>query len=436
MNDETHPSDELPLIVTRPPGEHSRTFLLRHRHVAAPMGPSRTSGGIVYATASGANVVDVDRNRYVDLAAGFGALLLGHAHPAVQRTLALQSERLWHALGDLYPSDAKIALSERLARLFPQPDAQVLLGQSGSDAVSAALKTAVLHTGRTGVLAFEGGYHGLGYGPLAACGLRASYRQPFRAQLNSAVTFLPYPDSEEQSAETLAAAARSLAAGDVGAVLIEPILGRGGVIVPPAGFLRELSRLTLEHGALFVSDEIWTGLGRAGSWLRAVAAGADPDLICLGKGLGGGLPLSAVLGKRSVMQSWRQEAEVVETSTFAGAPLACSTALATLETLGREKLVERSERLGASWLEELRAGLKGARDVVVRGSGLMLGVDFGARQGAAGAAMQALLERGFLTTTGGGSRSVLVLTPPLTVSEAQLGAATSAVAEAVREVAA
>jgi 4-aminobutyrate aminotransferase/(S)-3-amino-2-methylpropionate transaminase len=390
----------------------------------------------VYATASGANVVDVDRNRYVDLAAGFGALLLGHAHPTVQRTLALQSERLWHALGDLYPSDAKIALSERLARLFPAPDAQVLLGQSGSDAVSAALKTAVLHTGRTGVLAFEGAYHGLGYGPLAACGLRASYREPFRAQLNPEVTFLPYPDSEEQSAATLAAAARLLATGDVGAVLIEPILGRGGIIVPPPGFLRELARLASEHGALFVSDEIWTGLGRAGSWLRAVAAGAEPDLICLGKGLGGGLPLSAVLGKRSVMASWRQDAEVVETSTFAGTPLACATALATLDTLGREKLVERSERLGAGWLEELRAGLKGARNVVVRGSGLMLGVDFGARQGAAGAAMQALLERGFLTTTGGGARSVLVLTPPLTVSEAQLGAATSAVLEAVREVAA
>ncbi len=436
MNDEIPTADELPLIVTRPPGEHSRTFLLRHRHVAAPMGPPRSSGGIVYATASGANVVDVDRNRYVDLAAGFGALLLGHGHPAVRRTLTLQSERLWHALGDLYPSDAKIALSERLARLFPEPDAQVLLGQSGSDAVSAALKTAVLHTGRTGVLAFEGSYHGLGYGPLAACGLRASYREPFRAQLNPSVTFLPYPDAEERAAGVLAAARQALAAGDVGAVLIEPILGRGGVIVPPAGFLAELARLTTEHGALFVSDEIWTGLGRAGSWLRAVKEGVKPDLLCLGKGLGGGLPLSAVVGKRSVMASWQKAAEVVETSTFAGAPLACATALATLETLGREKLVERSERLGTRWLEELQAGLNGARNVVVRGSGLMLGVDFGARPGAAGAAMQALLERGFLTTTGGGARSVLVLTPPLTISEAQLGAATSAMIDAVREVAA
>jgi 4-aminobutyrate aminotransferase / (S)-3-amino-2-methylpropionate transaminase / 5-aminovalerate transaminase len=436
MNEENPTGLELPLILTRPPGEHSRTFLLRHRHATAPMGPSRAGGGIVYATASGANVVDVDRNRYVDLAAGFGAELLGHAHPAIRRALALQSERVWHALGDLYPSDAKIALSERLGSLHPEPDAQVLVGQSGSDAVSAALKTAVLHTGKSAVLAFEGGYHGLGYGPLAACGLRPSYREPFSAQLNPAVTFLPYPDSAERVAEVLSNARRALESGDVGAVLVEPILGRGGVIVPPAGFLSELARLAGEHGALLIADEIWTGLGRAGSWLRAVTDGVKPDLVCLGKGLGGGLPLSAVVGKRSVMAAWRRTDEVVETSTFAGAPLACSTALATLETLGREKLVERSARLGAAWLEELRRELKSASSVAVRGSGLMLGVDFGARAGAAGAAMQALLERGFIATTGGGARSVLVLTPPLTISEAQLEAATSAVVEAVREAAA
>ncbi|HEV8548079.1 MAG TPA: aminotransferase class III-fold pyridoxal phosphate-dependent enzyme, partial [Polyangiaceae bacterium] len=182
-----------PQLVTRPPGEHSRTFLIRHRHAAAPMGPPRATGGIVYATATGANVVDVDGNRYVDLAAGFGAALLGHGHPSVRRALALQAERLWHALGDLYPSDAKIALCERLAALYPEPGAQVIVAQSGSDAVSAALKTAALHTGRAGVVAFSGAYHGLGYGPLAACGLRASYREPFTAQLNPNVRFCDYP---------------------------------------------------------------------------------------------------------------------------------------------------------------------------------------------------------------------------------------------------
>ena len=395
------------------------------------MGPAKSAGGIVYATATGANVIDVDGNRYVDLAAGFGAELVGHRHPRVLRALALQSERLLHALGDVHPSDAKIALVERLALLHPEPEAQVLVGQSGSDAVSAALKTALLATGKPGVLAFAGAYHGLGYGPLAACGLRPSYRTPFAAQLNPAVSFVPYPDTRELAADAVAEAARALAAGAIGAVLIEPVLGRGGVVVPPAGFLAELGRLAHAAGALFVADEIWTGLGRSGAMLASVAAGARPDLICLGKGLGGGLPLSAVIGRRSVMAAWRQADEVVDTSTFAGAPLACSTALATLEVLGREKLVGRSAELGASWLEELARAFTSAPDVSVRGAGLMLGIDLGARPGAALAAVRSLLEQGFIASTGGGQREVIVLTPPLTIAEPQLRAATTAIVRAV-----
>jgi 4-aminobutyrate aminotransferase/(S)-3-amino-2-methylpropionate transaminase len=419
--------------VTRPPGEHSRTFLVRQRHATAPMGPARSGGGIVYATAAGANVTDVDGNRYVDLAAGFGAELVGHRHPTIVRALALQAGRLLHALGDVHPSDAKIALAERLGALHPEPDAQVVIGQSGSDAVSAALKTAVLSTGKPGVLAFAGAYHGLGYGPLAACGLRPSYREPFAAQLNPAVIFAPYPDTREQAAATIDEASRVLGTGEIGAVLIEPVLGRGGVVVPPEGFLAELGRLASEAGALFIADEIWTGLGRSGALLASVAAGARPDVICLGKGLGGGLPLSAAIGRRSVMAAWRRAEEVVETSTFAGAPLACTTALATLDVVGREKLVARSAELGAAWLAELGRELAPVQSVLVRGSGLMLGLDLGAHPGAALVVVRLLLERGFIASTGGGEREVVVLTPPLTIAERQLEAATSAIVEAVRE---
>jgi len=134
---------------------------------------------IVYASATGSNVVDVDGNRYVDLAAGFGALLLGHNPAKVARALTLQADRLWLALGDLYPSDVKVALLERLAELYPAPGARVMLGQSGSDSIGAALKTAKLFTGKPGVVAFEGAYHGLGYGPLAVCGLKKSWRDAF-----------------------------------------------------------------------------------------------------------------------------------------------------------------------------------------------------------------------------------------------------------------
>jgi 4-aminobutyrate aminotransferase/(S)-3-amino-2-methylpropionate transaminase len=385
------------------------------------MGPAPLPGppaGIVYATGKGSNVSDVDGNRYVDLAGGFGALLLGHGHPAVQRVLGLQAERLLQALGDLYPADAKVALLERLARLYPQPNAKVLLGQSGSDAVSAALKTAKLATGKPGLVAFTGAYHGLGYGPLAACGLRESYRAPFASELNPHVRFAPYPADASSAERSLEACRSELQRGDVGAVLIEPVLGRGGVVVAPDGFLSTLQRLTHDAGALLIADEIWTGLGRGGSWLSSLAHGALPDLICLGKGLGGGLPVSALIGSELAMLGWRREPEVVHTSTFAGAPLAASTAIATLDVLGKERLPERAAELGERYLDALRSALRrspAVRDV--RGRGLMLAVDLGERAGSASELMRALLGQGYIVSTGGGKREVLVLTPPLNIAE-------------------
>lgn len=424
-----------PKIVTPPPGPSSRTWLVRHAHVAAPMGPILPPGppsGIVYATGRGANVTDVDGNRYVDLAGGFGALLLGHLHPSVQRVLSLQSERLLQALGDLYPADAKIALLERLTRLFPEPGAKGILAQSGSDAVSAALKTAKLATGKPGVLAFTAAYHGLGYGPLAACGLRESYRAPFTEELNPHVAFAPYPTRADGAAESLEKCRELLAPGNIGAVLVEPVLGRGGVVAPPAGFLSTLSHLARESGALFVADEIWTGLGRAGTWLSSAAEGVVADIICLGKGLGGGLPISATIGKAELMQSWRREAEIVHTATFAGAPLACSAAIATLDVLGKERLPERAAELGARYLQELRAALTGPAQVRdVRGRGFMLGIDLGERPGVASQLMRGLLQAGYVTSTGGGQREVLVLTPPLNIDEGVLFGSISVIVEQI-----
>lgn len=399
-----------------------------------PLLPAGAPGGIVYATGRGSNVVDVDGNRYVDLAGGFGALLVGHRHPTVERVVSLQSERLMQALGDLYPSDAKIALLEKLTRLYPAPNAKGILAQSGSDAVSAALKTAKLTTGKPGVLAFTAAYHGLGYGPLAACGLRESYRAPFAEELNPHVAFATYPVRSEDSARSLEECRARLLEGRVGAVLIEPVLGRGGVAAPPPGFLRELRQLAREHAALFIADEVWTGLGRAGNWLSAVAEGVVPDLICLGKGLGGGLPISAVIGSAEVMQSWRREAEVVHTATFAGAPLAASAAIATLDVLTKERLPERAAQIGTRYLSELQAALAGSEKVrQVRGRGLMLGIDLGQRPGSASRLMQRLLKAGYIASTGGGQREVLVLTPPLNIDEDVLFGSLAVIVEQVLE---
>lgn len=407
------------LQSSRIPGGDSRTWQLRAAQVAAPMGPKAPKGarpfGMVLAQGYGCNVWDVDRNRYVDLAAGFGSMLLGHSHPNVVRALQLQSERLMQAMGDLYPSDAKIGLLRRLAELMPGEDNQVILGLSGADAVSAALKTASLATGSSKVLAFEGAYHGLSYGPLAACGLRESYRQPFQAQLNPHVNFLPYPQTEQE----LSAVERALSVEQYSAVLIEPILGRGGVCPMSKTVLQGLQRLTRDYGALLVADEIWTGLGRSGAWLYTEQNGVRPDIVCLGKGLGGGVPISATLASAAVMSHWSREAEVVHTSTFTGAPLACASALATLDVLKRQQLVERAQVLGQDWKSLLQDQLR-VLDVEVRGEGLMLAVDLGPHQGAASALMQDLLMQGYVVSTGGGARQVLVFTPPLIIESALL----------------
>lgn len=422
-----------PARETKGLGPETRSWLIRQKRVFAPMGPKLPVGippaGVVFTDGHGCNLWDADDNRYVDLAAGFGSMLLGHSHPYVVRALEIQGSKLLQAMGDLFASDARIGLSTQLAELYPERDAQVMLGQSGADVVSAALKTAVLVTGKPGVLAYEGAYHGLSYGPLAACGLRASYREPFEAQLNPHVTFLPWPRT---SAEGLATLVRALSDSSIGALLYEPVQGRGGVLPLPESFQTQMLECAKAAGVISIADEIWTGLGRAGQWLTSVppAASVSPDLICLGKGLGGGLPLSALIGRHAVLQHWSRAEEVVHTSTFAGAPLACATAVATLDVVRRFDLAERSRRVGDVYREQLTSAL-GDLPVQVRGAGLMIGIDLGERPGAASRVMFDLLDVGYVISTGGTSREVIVLTPPLVIDEALLAASVAPLREAI-----
>ena len=190
LSDECLLGNEPPLLRCRPPGPNCRHWLEQASSTGAPMGPPRRFDcGLVYEAARGINVVDADGNRYVDLVAGFGAMLLGHSHPRVVKTIQEQSERLLMALGDLYPSTARLKFERSLLQFLGLDGWKTLLGQSGSDAITAALKTAALATGRPGVIAFTGAYHGLGHAPLALCGLREGYRKPFAEQLNAWVEF-------------------------------------------------------------------------------------------------------------------------------------------------------------------------------------------------------------------------------------------------------
>lgn len=425
---EIRPGFDLPELRVKPPGPQSRTWLTRFSRYAAPMGPRPgpaetpvkadvPGGAIVFAQAKGCNVIDVDSNRYVDLAAGFGSLLLGHNHESVLRALELQSARLLQSMGDVYPSDAKIGLLQRLARFHPDPAAKVILGQSGADAVTAAIKSAVLFTGKTALVAFGSAYHGLSYGALSVTDLRPSYRAPFADHLARDVTFIPYPKTSSEATASLEALEQRLAKGDVAGVLIEPILGRGGIVIPPDGFLKGVGETTRRSGAVLIADEIWTGLGRAGSWLVSDdVPGFSPDVICIGKGLGGGVPISACLGAAEVMNAWSREQEVVHTSTFAGAPLACTAALSTLDVLGRKNWIETAKVSGNAWIEDLRRLTENTAVSEVTGQGYMIGLDCTKIPGGAVALQQALLQRGFLTSTGGGQRDVLILTPPLNIT--------------------
>lgn len=428
----------LPDVRVPPPGPRSRALMQRLGALECPAFSARRAkreaahgaAAIVLERGSGANVWDADDNRYVDLAAGFGSILCGHGDAAILAAARGREDELVQGLGDLYSTPPKVELLERLAALVPHMEgARVLVCQSGADAITGALKTAALATGNVSVVAFDGGYHGLGYAPLAAIGFKPSYRAPFTDALNPHVRFLPYPCDAATAARTLDALRSELRARPAGAVLIEPILGRGGVVVPPPGFLRDVVGIAREAGAISIADEIWTGLGRSGSVVRSIDDGAAFDVVCFGKGLGGGLSISAVVARDDVMQAWARDGEVVHTSTHAGAPASCRAALALLDRVATERLDARARAEGAWFVERLRARSEGRGLVrAVRGAGLMVGVEHA--DGAMGLrVMRGLLERGFVVTTGGATGAVTVFTPPLTIDRDQLDACVDAIDE-------
>lgn len=429
---------ELPSIVVPPPGPRSRELGARMVAVESPAFDARRrarearsgedQGPVVYARGRGANVLDVDGNRYVDLTAGFGALSLGHPPNEASDAASAIAGELPLALGDVYASEAKVRACEAIASLFPEPGARVMLGLSGADAVGCALKTALLATGKPRVVAFEGSYHGLPYGPLAALGFAPAFREPFAPHLGVPVTFAPFPRSAADLDASLSAVRAALAGGDVGALLVEPVLGRGGCVVPPAALLPALRALADEAGALLVADEIWTGMGRTGSMLASRSI--VPDVVCLGKGLGGGLPISACVGRAGVMEAWGGHGGTrIHTGTHFGAPPACAAALATIEAIRARGLVERAREQGARFLAELRDACGDA--ALVRGEGLMVGVGLPDAARAL-SVMRALLGRGFLVLTGGVAGEALTLSPPLTIAPPLLSAFAAALGEVVR----
>jgi len=407
---------------------------------------------VVWERARGVQVQDAEGKRYLDLTAAFGVAAAGHANPRVVRAGQRQMATLLHAMGDVHPHARKAELARELSRLTFERwtrgrTGKVIFSNSGFEAVESALKTALLATGRRGVIAFAGAYHGLGYGVLNTTH-REHFRAPFRTQLREFGHFVPFPTGKPAELKATAAAIHDLCRREtIGAILVEPIQARGGIKLPPPGFLPLLRRLADEFGMLLILDEIYTGFGRTGKWFACEHSRTVPDLICLGKALTGGFPLSACVGRADVMDSaWpASNGEAIHTSTFLGHPVGCAMALAQIGEIRRRKLPARATKLGAGLLKEL-AKLKPANGnygYSARGTGLMVGLevthvtDRRAKGPATAVVLETikrLLHRGFLFLPEGEHANVIGFTPPLTITAAQLTRAVRALDRTLAEV--
>lgn len=442
----------LPDVRVTPPGPRSVDAARRLRLVESHDVTHVTEGWPVFwDEARGGNVRDVDGNVLLDLTGAFGVGLLGHAPPAVIEAVERQARILLHGMGDIHPPRIKLDLLERLATVALWTESRTVLSSTGSESVETALKTAQVATGRPGILAFEGSYHGLTIGALAATD-RDHFRGRFLDRLYGGVSFVPFPSAsgdeavEAGAARVLAAVASALERGApngdaIGAVLVEPMQGRGGARVPPEGFMAELSGLAHAAGALVIADEVFTGSGRCGGMFASPAVGLDPDLVCLGKALGGGVPISACMGRAEVMDRWPESTgEAIHTSTFLGHPLGCAAALAVLEAYEADAVHDRVRQAGRDWTERLRARLGGnprVRDI--RGLGLLLGIELGDAAGRPGGAgdggrvAEALLAVGVLVLPAGPAGNVVEVTPSVYLTADQVAHAVEALATAIEE---
>jgi 4-aminobutyrate aminotransferase-like enzyme len=416
-----------PELVTDVPGPRSRALAERLAHVESRnVTCTEPTPPIFWARAAGANVWDVDGNRYVDMAAGFGVANAGHGHPSVVAAVRDQAELLLHAMGDVHPPESKVELLEALCELFPGGGpARAVLGSSGSDAVEIALKTAQVATGRAGVISFEGAYHGLTYGTLDAT-WRPEFRDPFRERLAGATGFARYGDVDDVRR------AAAECAAPVGAVVVEPVQGRGGERIPPPGFLRALRQVCDDEGWLLICDEVYTGMGRTGRWFACEHEDVTPDLLCVGKGLSSGMPISACLGRAEVMDAWPpSRGEALHTQTFLGHPPGCAAALASIAALRDEGLIEAAAVLGEAALERLSKSLSDRASVAeVRGLGLLLGIELRDPADAARGCADAL-GRGVILLPSGDRGEVVSMSPPLCIGRAALDAALDVVAECI-----
>jgi 4-aminobutyrate aminotransferase len=433
-----------PEINGKLPGPNAKRVVDRDGQLISPS--YTRSYPLVARRGRGCEIEDADGNLFLDFSAGIAVTSTGHCHPEVVAAIQTQAGELIHMSGTDFYYENMVTLAERLSKVAPMPGPhRVYYGNSGTEAVEAAIKVARYHTQRQHILAFYGAFHGRTMGSLSLTASKPQQRRRF-APLMPGVTHVPYPDVYRRPAGTDAAQyakdcacfieeklfKTNLPAEEVAAIFVEPVQGEGGYLVPPPEFLRELRRICDQYGILLVCDEVQSGAGRTGKWWACQHAGIAPDIITVAKGIASGMPLGIMLTKAEIMD-WVPGSHA---STFGGNPVCIAAALATMDILEREAIANARE-VGSYMLQRMREWPRQYNIVGdVRGLGLMLGVEIVKDQKTKARAgeerdkiVELAFERGVLFL--GAGPNTIRLSPPLIVTKEQADVALDALEECI-----
>jgi 4-aminobutyrate aminotransferase len=367
------------------PNHPTFEYLIAHREDLLAPALAQDWPNLPIERAQGAYLYDCHGKRYLDWLSGFGACNLGHNHPRVVAAAQAQMEHIVHAPVGVATTESVLRLAWELGKVMPGGADMFFFGNSGAEAVEAAIKLARYVTKRPGIIAFIGSFHGRTLGATSATTSKSRYRSGMSPYLPGFYfARFPYPyRSKAPSPEDCAQDAMDdidrlfehvIAPQEVAAFLVEPVQGEGGYIIPPPGWLNELRRLADKHGIMLILDEVQTGFGRTGELFAAQTFGVEPDIVCLAKGIANGLPLGATAARAEIMKAWGPASHG---TTFGGNPVSCAAALETLHVIQEENLLANASVQGGYLLEGLRF-LKEKSPIVgdVRGVGLMLAVEF------------------------------------------------------------
>lgn len=363
----------------------------------------------------GAILYDVNGRAYIDCMGGYGVSLVGHCHPKVVRAIKEQCGRLVACHGSLY-NDKRAELLEKIAKIAPKGLNKIFLSNSGAESVECAIKAAVKYTGKHEIISMVRGFHGKTLGALSAT-WNPKYREPFEKIINKNFKFAPFGNLER---------VEEAITNDTAAVIVEPIQGEGGVHVAPQGFLEGLRKICDEHEIVLIFDEVQTGFGRTGRMWASEHWNVKPDIMCVAKAMGGGLPIGATIAREDIMDSLKVGEH---TSTFGGNPLACAAACATIDVIIEENLIERARILGDAFMRALQVMVDEFRVLrEVRGLGLMIGLE--ARIDIYNVLLESI-KRGVILLYSG--RNIIRFLPPLVISREQLNMVTEVLREVLTE---